>query len=147
MVATAKRPVRGIILQGGFMSALRVLCPKRQKTARLDQFVNIDKIALVTCPTLVVHGRKDGLFNVVHAESLHKKCPGAAKIQPLFIPEGMHVDFEDYLTYWRRLHTFLHTEVVSTSKFNLSFLKITRFCSRLPSPEPPRCVVLITHWN
>lgn len=108
------RAVKAVILQGAFLSALRVVCPFRRRISKLDQYENIEKVGKITVPTLFVHGRKDTLFRLRHAKMLHRHCPGAADVEPAFVEGAGHLTFDLINLYWMRLHKFLHRELVST---------------------------------
>ncbi|OMJ90297.1 hypothetical protein SteCoe_7316 [Stentor coeruleus] len=59
-----------------------------------DQYRNIDYIKKVTCPVLMIHGKKDALIPFSHSEQLAKACQGQAK---LILSDTMsHNKFEYY---------------------------------------------------
>lgn len=68
-----KYPVAGVILNCGFMSALRVVFNLRW-TLPIDKFPNIDRIANIMCPVYIIHGRRDEIVPFYHAEELYKQC-------------------------------------------------------------------------
>jgi fermentation-respiration switch protein FrsA (DUF1100 family) len=73
----ARRKTGGLIVESSFVSAFRVLT--KIPLFPFDKFQNLKKIKNVTCPALFVHGRKDRLINLWHAEKLH-----AAANEPKF---------------------------------------------------------------
>lgn len=66
----ARRPVAGLILQGGLVSGQRVLLPF--PIFPFDRFSNIDKIGKVRCPVLVIHGTADEVIPFQHGEALFR---------------------------------------------------------------------------
>lgn len=52
-----RRPVAGLIVESGFLSAFRAVT--YIPLAPFDKFANIDKISKVRCPVLVIHGQAD----------------------------------------------------------------------------------------
>jgi fermentation-respiration switch protein FrsA (DUF1100 family) len=66
----ARQPVAGLVLQGGLISGQRVLLPF--PVFPLDRFRNIDKMAQVRCPVLVIHGTADEVIPFQHGEALFR---------------------------------------------------------------------------
>ncbi len=64
----SREPVGGLILESTFTSASRVLTNIR--IFPFDKFENINKIATVNCPVLVIHGKKDWTIPFHHGEKL-----------------------------------------------------------------------------
>lgn len=64
----SRQRVGGLILESSFTSASRVLTKIR--IIPFDRFDNIDKIASVKCPILVIHGKKDWTIPFHHGEAL-----------------------------------------------------------------------------
>lgn len=59
-----------------------------------DQLKNIEYLKKVTCPVLLIHGKKDGLIPYKHSEQLASVCAGSVTI---FLSETMtHNKFEYY---------------------------------------------------
>ncbi|HEY8240684.1 MAG TPA: alpha/beta hydrolase, partial [Kiritimatiellia bacterium] len=83
-----KRPVGGLVVESGFVTAFRV------KTvipiAPFDRFRNIDKIARVKCPVLVFHGRNDDVVPFWHGEKLFEAAPEPKR--SAWIDEAGHND-------------------------------------------------------
>jgi fermentation-respiration switch protein FrsA (DUF1100 family) len=65
----SRQPVGGLILESTFTSASRVLT--NIKIIPFDRFENINKIASVKCPVLVIHGKKDWTIPFHHGEQLY----------------------------------------------------------------------------
>ncbi|MBE0536240.1 MAG: alpha/beta hydrolase [Phycisphaerae bacterium] len=66
----AREPLAGLVLESGFASAFRVVT--RAGVLPGDKFVNIDKMAEVRCPVLVVHGLDDEVVPFWHGEALYE---------------------------------------------------------------------------
>jgi len=60
--------------------------------------------------TLIMHGTKDEVIDVAHAEHLLSKWPAASKHEPYIVPGAGHDDvFEtDPEEFYRRLLDFIH---------------------------------------
>ncbi len=63
-----REPVAGLILDGAFMSAYRVMT--HWKLLPFDKFENLRKIKRVRCPLLVIHGTEDRVVEFAHGEKL-----------------------------------------------------------------------------
>lgn len=68
MHLACEREVSGLILEGAFVTAFRVMT--RVPLVPFDKFRNIDKIRDVRCPVLVVHGKDDRMIPIWHGEKL-----------------------------------------------------------------------------
>jgi fermentation-respiration switch protein FrsA (DUF1100 family) len=64
----ARRPVAGLILQSPFLSAFRVVT--RVPLLPFDKFPNYKEIGQVRCPVLIIHGSRDRVIGVWHAQKL-----------------------------------------------------------------------------
>ena len=69
----ARRPVGGLVLESGIITAFRVLT--RIPLLPGDRFRNIDKIGRVRCPVLVMHGRDDDIVPLSHGRALWAAAP------------------------------------------------------------------------
>ena len=58
-----------------------------------ERFKNIDNIKHISCPTFLVHGKKDKLIPYTHSQQLQEACSAPCS---LFIPSGMDHDRFDY---------------------------------------------------
>ncbi|KAJ9470122.1 putative aminoacrylate hydrolase RutD [Diplonema papillatum] len=54
---------------------------------RTGGVINKDEAKLIKCPTLIVHGKKDPIVPLMHAEWYHKNIPGASVY---YFEEGKH---------------------------------------------------------
>jgi abhydrolase domain-containing protein 17 len=75
----SRERVAGLILESPFVSAFRVVT--KVPIVPFDKFANIDKIARVRCPVLVMHGTADDVIPLWHGEALFK----AANLPKLYL--------------------------------------------------------------
>jgi len=87
-LATRAR-VAGLVIESGFVTAFRVVT--RVPLFPFDRFPNIHKIARVTCPVLVMHGRADGIVPFSHGRALFGAAPEPR--QSLWVDGAGHNDF------------------------------------------------------
>lgn len=87
----ARRPLAGLILESSFVSAFRVLT--RVPLLPIDKFRNLDKIAQVRCPVLVIHGEADAVVPFWHGQRLLAAAP--APKRSLWVPGAGHNDVAD----------------------------------------------------
>jgi fermentation-respiration switch protein FrsA (DUF1100 family) len=100
----ADEKVGGLVLQSTFLSAYRVMT--WWPLLPFDQFKNLDKLARVSCPVLVMHGQADEVISFQHGEMLY-----AAAREPkraLWIPEAGHNDLRGVAgkRFWDALSDF-----------------------------------------
>lgn len=84
-----RKPVGGLVIESGFTSAFRVVT--RVTLFPFDRFRNIDKIARVSCPVLVMHGTADGIVPFAHARALFAAAPEPRR--SLWVEGAGHNDF------------------------------------------------------
>lgn len=65
-------PVAGLVVESGFISAFRVALP--MPLYPFDKFPNIDKIAKVDAPVLIMHGDADEVIPFSHGQRLFAKA-------------------------------------------------------------------------
>ncbi|KAG8501506.1 hypothetical protein CXB51_003814 [Gossypium anomalum] len=75
---------------------------------------NIDKIPLVNCPVLIIHGTSDEVVDCSHGKQLWELCK--EKYEPLWLKGGNHCDLEQYPEYIRHLKKFISTVEKSPSQ-------------------------------
>ncbi|KAI4343674.1 hypothetical protein L6164_010995 [Bauhinia variegata] len=98
--------LRAVVLHSPILSGLRVLHPVK-RTYWFDIYKNIDKIPLVKCPVLIIHGTADGVVDCSHGKQLWELCQ--EKFEPLWLKGGNHCNLELYPEYLRHLRKFLST--------------------------------------
>lgn len=96
--------LRALILHSPILSGLRVMYPVK-RTFWFDIYKNIDKIPLVQCPVLVIHGTKDEIVDFSHGKQLWELC--REKYEPLWLKGGNHCNLELYPEYLRHLKKFI----------------------------------------
>ncbi|RVW44609.1 Protein ABHD17B [Vitis vinifera] len=103
-LATCFARLRAVILHSPILSGLRVMYPVK-RTFWFDIYKNIDKIPLVNCPVLVIHGTDDEIVDWSHGKQLWELCK--EKYEPLWLKGGNHCNLELYPEYLRHLKKFI----------------------------------------
>ncbi|KAF5449463.1 hypothetical protein F2P56_029904 [Juglans regia] len=96
--------LRAVILHSPILSGLRVMYPVK-RTFWFDIYKNIDKIPLVNCPVLVIHGTEDEVVDFSHGKQLWELCK--EKYEPLWLKGGNHCNLELYPEYLKHLRKFI----------------------------------------
>ncbi|KAL8044261.1 hypothetical protein ABFS82_08G035700 [Erythranthe guttata] len=96
--------LRGVVLHSPILSGLRVMYPVK-RTYWFDIYKNIDKIPLVKCPVLVIHGTEDDVVDCSHGKQLWELCK--EKYEPLWVKGGNHCNLELYPEYIKHLKKFV----------------------------------------
>nr|GMC91515.1 protein ABHD17C-like [Ipomoea batatas]GMC95115.1 protein ABHD17C-like [Ipomoea batatas]GMC97190.1 protein ABHD17C-like [Ipomoea batatas] len=96
--------LRAVVLHSPILSGLRVMYPVK-KTYWFDIFKNIDKMPLVECPVLVIHGTADEVVDCSHGKQLWELCK--QKYEPLWVTGGNHCDLELFPEYIKHLKKFV----------------------------------------
>ncbi|WP_155212492.1 alpha/beta fold hydrolase [Fulvivirga aurantia] len=101
----SKHKTKGLILESPF-SSLKKLANQKMPIFLPSlilkyHFDNLSKINKVSGPILIVHGSKDSLIPVSHAQTLHKHYTGKQKL--LIIPGADHNDLNAFPEYHRAL--------------------------------------------
>ncbi|KAK4402497.1 Alpha/beta hydrolase domain-containing protein 17B [Sesamum angolense] len=115
--------LRAVVLHSPILSGLRVMYPVK-RTYWFDIYKNIDKIPLVKCPVLVIHGTADDVVDYSHGKQLYELCQ--EKYEPLWIKGGNHCDLELYPDYIKHLKKFVSTVEKPPSQRNMSRRSIDR---------------------
>ncbi|XP_057435405.1 uncharacterized protein LOC130728079 isoform X1 [Lotus japonicus] len=105
--------LRAVVLHSPILSGLRVMYPVK-RSYWFDIYKNIDKIPLVKCPVLVIHGTADEVVDCSHGKQLWELCQ--QKYEPLWIKGGNHCNLELYPEYLRHLRKFISTVEKSPSQ-------------------------------
>ncbi|KAA8547866.1 hypothetical protein F0562_004295 [Nyssa sinensis] len=119
-LASRLSKLRAVVLHSPILSGLRVMYPVK-RTYWFDIYKNIDKILLVKCPVLVIHGTADDVVDCSHGKQLWELC--IEKYEPLWIRGGNHCDLELYPEYIRHLKKFISAIEKSVHLRNGSGLK------------------------
>ncbi|KAF8378529.1 hypothetical protein HHK36_029872 [Tetracentron sinense] len=96
--------LRAVVLHSPILSGLRVMYPVK-RSYWFDIYKNIDKIPLVNCPVLVIHGTSDEVVDCSHGKKLWELCK--EKYEPLWLNGGNHCNLELYPEYIRHLKKFI----------------------------------------
>ncbi|KAJ4822386.1 hypothetical protein Tsubulata_008922 [Turnera subulata] len=96
--------LRGVVLHSPILSGMRVLYPVK-KTYWFDIYKNIDKIGMVNCPVLVIHGTADEVVDCSHGKQLWELCK--EKYEPLWVSGGGHCNLELYPEFIKHLKKFV----------------------------------------
>lgn len=101
----ATRPVGALVLESAFTSAFRVLT--RIKMFPIDKFDNIHKIASVSCPVLIIHGRRDEIIPFHHGKALYDRA--ASPKMHFWVDSARHNDvmWAAGRAYWKTLAEFI----------------------------------------
>ncbi|KAK7350670.1 hypothetical protein VNO77_09531 [Canavalia gladiata] len=105
--------LRAVVLHSPILSGLRVMYPVK-RTYWFDIYKNIDKIPLVKCPVLIIHGTADEVVDCSHGKQLWELCQ--QKYEPLWLKGGNHCNLELYPEYLRHLRKFISTVEKSPSQ-------------------------------
>lgn len=98
------RPAAGLVLQGAFVSAYRVLT--RITLFPGDKFMNLAKVPALKLPVMVIHGTADGTVPFWHGEKLYAAI--TAPKMKLFVAGGPHTRLGEFTgpRYWEELKKF-----------------------------------------
>ncbi|KAJ9141115.1 hypothetical protein P3X46_031690 [Hevea brasiliensis] len=113
-LASRLQRLRGVVLHSAILSGIRVLYPVKM-TFWFDIYKNIDKIRLVNCPVLVIHGTNDDIVDWSHGKRLWELAK--EKYDPLWVKGGGHCNLETYPEYIKHLRKFMNAmEKISIAK-------------------------------
>ncbi|XP_011021114.1 PREDICTED: alpha/beta hydrolase domain-containing protein 17B-like [Populus euphratica] len=116
-LATRLLKLRAVVLHSPIASGLRVMYPVK-RTYWFDIYKNIDKIPLVNCPVLVIHGTADDVVDWSHGKQLWECCK--EKYEPLWVKGGNHCDLELFPQYIKHLKKFISAIEKSSRMRNVS---------------------------
>lgn len=112
-LATQLPRLRAVVLHSPILSGLRVMYPVK-RSYWFDIYKNIDKIPLVDCPVLIIHGTNDEVVDFSHGKQLWELCK--EKYEPLWLKGGNHCDLELFPSFIRHLKKFVSTVEKSPSQ-------------------------------
>ncbi|KAF7838847.1 alpha/beta hydrolase domain-containing protein 17B-like [Senna tora] len=104
-MASKLQRLRGVVLHSAILSGIRVLYPVKM-TFWFDIFKNIDKIRLVNCPVLVIHGTNDDVVDFSHGKRLWELSK--EKYDPLWVKGAGHCNIETFPEYLKHMRKFLN---------------------------------------
>lgn len=108
-----RHKVAGVVLHSALMSGLRVVCPGTTRRFCFDPFTNIDKVASIQSPTLVMHGTDDEVIGIHHGKELHARL--AYPLEPAWVEGAGHNDIEIFAEYAIRLDRLFNEDLHSPS--------------------------------
>ena len=99
-----RRPVAGLVIESGFTTAFRAVT--RLPLLPFDRFRTIDKVARLSVPLLVIHGRDDHIIPFSHGRRLYAAAPEPKRY--LWVEKAGHWDLREAAGegYWRTLRDF-----------------------------------------
>ena len=104
-----RQPVAGVILQGAFVTAFRVMT--QIPLLPFDKFDNLKKIKLLQAPLLMIHGGIDGVIPIWHGKKLY----GAAVAPKEFylVKNAGHNDVAVVAgeEYWQTITSFIRRNI------------------------------------
>ncbi|GAB5368167.1 hypothetical protein AAMO2058_001295400 [Amorphochlora amoebiformis] len=92
LAATNPNGIAGMVLESALLSIIRTQCRCVSKSWTCDMFNNIDKVAAIECPTLIIHGTRDCIVPHYHGRHLQEHIKNT--VDPLWLPRG-HNDIWD----------------------------------------------------
>lgn len=100
----SREPVGGLILEGAFLSAFRVIT--RWRILPWDRFENIAKIGKARAPLLSIHAKEDQTVPFIHGRLLNEKHRGPK--QHLWVANAGHNNILEVapVEYWDALERF-----------------------------------------
>ncbi|MEO0378100.1 MAG: alpha/beta hydrolase, partial [Cyanobacteria bacterium P01_A01_bin.17] len=106
-----QKPVAGLILESSFTKIFRVLLPF--PILPFEKFPNVDRLAKVNCPVLVIHGQADHIIAFKHGQELFEAA--LEPKQSFWVPEAHHNNVQAVAgaTYRQTLQDF--SQLVETS--------------------------------
>lgn len=112
--------VGGLIIESSFVSAFRVIT--KIPVFPFDKFPNLRKIRAVSCPVLVIHGKRDRTIPFWHGKTLYEHAHSPK--MKLWVDEAHHDDvgWAAGREYWSVLERFVdlvkahRAETVTTEK-------------------------------
>ncbi|XP_072297389.1 alpha/beta hydrolase domain-containing protein 17A-like [Eucyclogobius newberryi] len=100
-----------VVLHSPLTSGMRVAFPDTKKTYCFDAFPNIEKVAKIPSPVLIIHGTEDEVIDFSHGLALFERCPKA--VEPLWVEGAGHNDIELYSQYLERLRRFINQDLAA----------------------------------
>ena len=97
--------VGGLIIESSFLSAFRVIT--KIPVFPFDKFPNLRKMQAVSCPVLVIHGKRDEIVPFWHGKTLYGNAHSPK--MKLWVDEGHHNDVGRTAgeEYWSMLKQFV----------------------------------------
>ncbi|KAL5572834.1 hypothetical protein UlMin_022431 [Ulmus minor] len=143
--------LKAVVLQSPMLSGFRLLCPSNEtywfdiyKVFVYNSFLrhhqqnnffstllhlimliiilqNVEKVPLIDCPVLVIHGTSDQVIPFAHGKRIYSLCKN--KLPPLWIEGGHHDDLFDYPELLAHLRKGLYAVERRPSIWNGNFIR------------------------
>lgn len=100
-----RKPIGGLIIESPFLTAYRTVT--QIPLLLFDKFNNLKKIKKITCPILIIHGKKDSVIPFWHGKKLYKESISSSK-DFLWVENADHNDIESLAntSYWKAINDF-----------------------------------------
>jgi len=106
----ARERIDGVILHSPILSGMRVLTENRLLGC-LDIFPNIDRVPIIKCPVMIIHGKDDEDVPFNHGFRLHEAVNHRCQYPPWWVANAGHNDIlqiqENLEEYHKRVYQFL----------------------------------------
>jgi pimeloyl-ACP methyl ester carboxylesterase len=115
-IASLRQP-GSLLLMSGFKSIRSIAEDQAGRMLKYlvqERFNNHEKMSRVTCPTFIVHGRKDNLIPYAHSQALHDSCSGPCSL--VLPPDMDHNDFDYCDSLITPFYHFLMQMSISTTQ-------------------------------
>ncbi len=104
-----RKPVAGVILQGAFVTAFRVIT--RIPIIPFDKYNNLHKIKLLKSPVLMIHGALDNVIAIWHGKTLYREA-----LMPKEFYLVKNAGHNDIVTvvgeeYWQNITNFIQRNI------------------------------------
>lgn len=108
----ATKPVGALIIDGGFVTAFRVITVF--PLLPFDKFRNITRIKNITIPKLIIHGNNDEIISFWHGPALYEAAPSPKDF--LWVKDAGHENSRTVAgkEYWKKWQELVNT----MNKFN-----------------------------
>jgi len=100
----SRKPLGGLIVESAFVSAFQVVVPI--PLLPFDKFLNVDKIAAVTCPVLILHGTADSMIPARHAEKLFRAAREPKRLVLVDGADHFGIKWDERNRYARAMEEF-----------------------------------------
>jgi len=100
----SRNPLAGLIVESAFVSAFQVVVPI--PLLPFDKFPNLDKIAAVKCPILILHGTADSMIPAQHAEKLFRAAHEPKRLVLVDGADHFGIKWDGHNRYARAMEEF-----------------------------------------
>lgn len=104
-----RQPVAGVILQGAFVTAFRVMT--RIPLFPFDKYNNLKKIKLLKSPLLMIHGGIDGIIPIWHGKKLYDEAVVPKEFYVVKNAGHNDVAVKASEEYWQTITNFIRRNI------------------------------------